>query len=127
MRKEIECWWEQARMDMEAACKNFDIAEYYVSSFLCQQAVEKALKAYLISKTGELIKVHDLPYLCRKAGIPDNIASLCDRLNTIYIDTRYPDMSGDIPSKKFTKQITEENLADAKEVLRWLQNKLLKK
>ena len=46
MREEVNRWWKQSLKDLESAKKNFSIDEYYVSAFLCQQAVEKALKSF---------------------------------------------------------------------------------
>ena len=45
MRKEAENWWKQALKDFEVAGKNLEIDQYYIVAFLCQQAVEKGLKA----------------------------------------------------------------------------------
>ena len=45
MRKEIENWWLQAEDDFDSAEKNFTIKKYHLVVFLCQQAVEKGLKA----------------------------------------------------------------------------------
>lgn len=45
MRKDSAMWLEQAEKDFEVAKKNFQLKEWYVVAFFCQQAVEKALKA----------------------------------------------------------------------------------
>lgn len=45
MRKEALRWLEQAKIDFKSATINFEQKVYYVTSFLSQQAVEKALKA----------------------------------------------------------------------------------
>ena len=45
MRNEAKNWWKQARRDLKAAKNSFNSADYYVTSFLCHQSVEKALKA----------------------------------------------------------------------------------
>ena len=50
MRKEVEEWWKQALKDLDSAEKNLNIEEFYLTAFLCQQSVEKALKALYILK-----------------------------------------------------------------------------
>lgn len=82
--------WKQAEKDYEAAKRNFDIKQYYLVAFLCQQAVEKALKALYIKKYKRLLKVHDLVLLARKVDAPSEIQDLCKSLNSYYIETRYP-------------------------------------
>lgn len=70
MRKEIENWWKQAEADLNSAKNSFNSKDYYVCAFLCQQAVEKALKALLFKKGFELIKTHDLVLLAKKINAP---------------------------------------------------------
>ena len=64
------------------------------AAFHCQQGMEKALKAYLIDRTGVLVDGHNLTWLCRQAMKHNRGFSrwLNDttRLNRLYIETRYP-------------------------------------
>lgn len=48
MREEIIRWIEQAKADLKAARDNLDTGNYYVVALLCQQTVEKGLKALYI-------------------------------------------------------------------------------
>ncbi len=74
MRKEVEIWLKQALKDFESAKKNLKIREYYLVAFLCQQAVEKGLKALFIHLHKKLPeKTHSLIYLGRKVKIPKNL------------------------------------------------------
>ena len=59
IRIEVKRWLKMSRDDFDSAQVNFDNKKYYVCVFLCQQSVEKGLKAIVIRKTGELFKVHD--------------------------------------------------------------------
>jgi len=71
---------------------------YKAAAFHCQQTIEKALKSYILLKSGELVDGHNLTWLCKRAvkydskftGWLDESASL----NRCYIETRYP---ADIP------------------------------
>lgn len=69
-------------------------------AFHCQQAIEKALKAYLLLFSGKLMDGHNLTWLCRQALRFDReFEQWFDEsasLNRYYIETRYP---ADIPIK----------------------------
>ena len=61
MRKEIKNWSDQSNDDFDSAKFNFNGKKFYVAAFLCQQAVEKALKAlFLYEKKGEVPQSHSL-------------------------------------------------------------------
>lgn len=63
-------------------------------AFHCQQAIEKALKGYLLFRTGRHYDGHNLTYLCRQAAqVEDFFIEWLDEsaaLNNLYIETRYP-------------------------------------
>lgn len=65
-----------------------------MTAFHCQQAIEKALKGYLLYKTGRHFDGHNLTFLCRQATAQDpQFAEWLDEsaaLNNLYIETRYP-------------------------------------
>ena len=71
MKEEIKRWIKMAKDDFDSAEANFKIKKYYVCVLLCQQSIEKALKAVLLKKTGKIIKVHDLYLLGEKVDLPD--------------------------------------------------------
>lgn len=77
-------------------------------AFHCQQAIEKALKGYLLFRTGRHFDGHNLTFLCRQAANCDERFTeyLADStaLNNYYIETRYPT---DLP---FTITETQEHL-----------------
>ena len=122
--EEVERWWKLAKDDLKSAKINYKTKQYYVCVFLCQQAVEKGLKALLIKKTNELIKIHDLIILGRKVDLPEDILALCDRLNSVYTDTRYGDVGMDLPSKRFNKDNSNEFLNLTQEILKWLKKNI---
>src|SRR3989338_1044535 len=121
MKEETIKWMKLAKDDLKSAQVNFDTKQYYVCSFLCQQSVEKALKASLIKKTGKLIKIHDLIVLGNKVDLPAKLSKKSDKLNSVYLDARYGDLGGKLPSKKFNKKISLKFLNTAKEVLKWVE------
>ncbi len=88
-------WLDKALSDLQAAqillTWNGDPS---VIAFHCQQAIEKALKGYLLYKTGRHFDGHNLTFLCRQAVNQDQLfVEWLDEsaaLNNLYIETRYP-------------------------------------
>ena len=63
-------WAEQAQYDLDTADAMFKAGRYVYVLFCCQQAVEKALKAVIVKKTGEMPpRIHNLLRLAETAGI----------------------------------------------------------
>ena len=80
------------------------------AAFHCQQSIEKALKAYVLMKSGQLIDGHNLTWLCKRAMRYDSaFVQWLDEsasLNHCYIETRYPadipvDLDGEIVGRYY--------------------------
>ena len=88
-------WVERAGEDMiVAGILMRDDRCYKSSAFHCQQAIEKALKAYILLNTGDLVDGHNISWLCKKAmRLDSKFYEWLDEsavLNKCYIETRYP-------------------------------------
>ena len=125
MKPEIERWWKQAEADYESAKSTITAQKYYVAAFLCQQAVEKALKALYIQEKKNLLKTHSVSRLSKELNIPENLAVKIALLEPIYQQTRYPDIADNIPSEEFEESDAQEALRTTEEVLEWTRKKLL--
>ncbi len=94
-----------------------------VVCFLCQQMVEKQLKALLIFFDFELIKTHDLMKLSLmlEEKIPDIRSNINDvaLLNRYYIETRYV---GDYP--EFFWEDAEEAYESVKKINKFVLEKV---
>lgn len=117
-KEEFEKWFKQAEADMAGAKYNFDGEKYYIAVFLCEQAVEKALKALMIKEGQGLIKTHDLVRLGRKVDLPKNFFNDLAELSSLYTEARY------IPIKEFEKEEVSNFIKFAEEVLRWIRQKI---
>ena len=115
----VKLWFKFAERDLRSAKKNYEIEEYHVSAFLAQQAVEKALKALHISKTGDFPKIHDLTRLARMIGAPDEIVRLCAEITPAYTATRYPDVASE-----FSKDEVRELIKSADKVIKWVRQSI---
>jgi len=127
MREEVINLIEQAKKDLEVAEKNFNLEEYYISAFLCQQAVEKFLKAFFIVKKGKSSgPTHSLIYLAKETGVPKDFYNFLGSLTPEFITTRYPDVAGDAPYKLYHKDKVSIYIAKAKELIEWLEEQMKK-
>ncbi len=115
--EEVERWWFLANDDLKSAKIMFDNKRYSVCVFLCQQAVEKGLKALQIKKFGEVRKIHDLVELGISVDIPVNLLDDLKELTFAYIYSRYPDVT----ETKITKSKALEFLEVSKKALKWLK------
>lgn len=89
-------WLEKAENDLDWAKDTLAGKRFGGVCFLCQQAAEKALKAYLFFLKQKLIRTHNLPLLNEKCKKFDQdfsqLDNAVDTLNNYYVDTRYPDI-----------------------------------
>lgn len=120
MIKEAENWLKKAERDLISAKKNLEIKEYNVASFLCQQSVEKALKSFLINKNKEMPKIHDLVRLGKLVDLDKKLLDGCEKLNPVYTESRYPDIS----ERDYKMDETKKDIETAEEILKWVKNKL---
>ena len=87
-------WLRIAEKDLGRVERMLAIRDPEVAGFYLQQAVEKFLKAFLLSKGWELERIHDLEALLNQALAYD--ASLeefrpaCQKITAFYFLERYP-------------------------------------
>ena len=109
---EVEEWLSKAREDLLSAriLLGHDPPVLSTACFHCQQAVEKALKAFLVSRGVAFERVHSLPYLldlCDEAGL--DIAEQRDgveALGPFAVGLRYPGEPCDIDAKTAQSSLT---------------------
>ena len=120
MGEEIQRWFDKAKDDLKKARDNFEMGNYDLTSYLCQQAIEKSLKSVLIKRTKSFPKIHDLVKLGKSVKLNKDLLEGCKRLNSVYIESRYPDVSSD----KFTKEESQEDIKITEEILEWAKKQL---
>ncbi len=96
-------WLQWARDDLWRVELLLSHDDVYGAAFHTQQAVEKALKAFLLAQGWQLERTHNLPYLLRLAiqYLPDLSAyeALCQRANQ-FIGARYPGVVTPPPTRE---------------------------
>ncbi len=94
--KIVREWLQKAEEDLDFAENNLQERNNYYAQicFHFHQSAEKYLKAYIVAYDLEFEKTHNLIQLLNVCSSQnDTILTLmkeCERLNTAYIDTRYP-------------------------------------
>jgi HEPN domain-containing protein len=87
-------WVEKARKDLHRVKVLLADGDTEGAGFHLQQAIEKYLKGYLLSKGWELQHVHDLVKLLNSAKDYDSgfeeFRALCEQATEYYIVVRYP-------------------------------------
>ena len=95
----------------------------YHIGFFCQQAAEKTLKGYLLTKGSYYPKTHDLTLLLRLSIKHHSdfkvLLENCLLLNPLYVEERYP--FG--PPIKFTKEKIARILKACEEILKFVKQK----
>lgn len=88
-------WLEAATQDLAHAKSADELGFFSHACFSCQQAVEKALKAYVFAQQQSLVRTHILVTLLNRCIAFDKafeeLSEVCIALNEYYTDTRYPD------------------------------------
>ena len=123
MKEEIENWWKQAKRDLKSANNSLKSGDFYIASFLSQQAIEKGLKALYLKEKNHIKKIHNIVILAKELNLPINLIEDCDKINPVYIDTRYPH-ARELPFKGYRKERSKDDIMAAKRVLKWLKKKI---
>lgn len=92
-KKDVESWVDASRYDMETGRALLNARRYLYVLFMCQQSLEKLLKAHAMGRTGEFPpRIHNLVRLGELAALefsPEEKA-LLERLSLYYLQSRYP-------------------------------------
>jgi len=117
-----EQWAERARYDHDTADAMFKAGRYLYVLFCCQQAVEKALKAVIVKRTGKLPpRLHNLPRLAEAAGIESDHEQVrfLGELSAYYIQSRYPEEIRTAGST-ITRELAGNVLAQTEQTITWV-------
>ncbi|MCE5268149.1 MAG: HEPN domain-containing protein [Planctomycetaceae bacterium] len=115
-------WADQARYDLETADAMLKAGRYLYVVFCCQQAVEKAIKAFIIRKTGEFPpRVHNLVRLAEVAEIESDGERIrfLGELSGYYIQSRYPEEIKAVGSA-VTAELALDVLGKTEQMVTWV-------
>ncbi len=112
-----EDWFRIGDKELKRAKNLFDLNDLEGAGFNVQQAVEKYLKGYLLSKGWKLRKTHDLEPLLNEAISHDpsfgEFRSTCLKMTEYYVEERYPLTV----VSKLTEEELRESLSTAEELI----------
>lgn len=119
--KSINSWLSQASEDIKTAGTLLEASRYTWCAFICQQAIEKCLKAGYVKIHKKIPPyTHKLELLCKllKLNPPDSIMDIIIKIDKYYIATRYPSYkeSINISQKSKAKDIYKQT----EEAFKWL-------
>lgn len=90
---DVAAWVNASRYDLQTARALLRSRRYIYVLFMCQQSVEKLLKAHVTKATGELApRIHNLVRLADMSSqeFSDEERGLLERLSLCYLQARYP-------------------------------------
>lgn len=123
--KAEERWFKQAQRDFYNAKKNFEIGLYDVCLFLCQQTVEKALKAlYVETYKKAPPRVHSLERIIGLLDLDDEFRDLTLDLEDYYFTMRYPDVTERLPFELCDRADALDGLKRSKKILDRIKKQL---
>jgi HEPN domain-containing protein len=119
-------WYAKAEEDLRAARALLDdkVRLYGVAAFHIQQALEKYMKGFLLSKGWTLQRIHDLSKLLNDLVAYEpafaKYKSLCVRVTEFYFESRYPLFPASVAVEKEVKQM----LSEAEELITEIQKRI---
>jgi len=115
----------KAEKDIKTAKDLFKLKHYDWSLFIWHLAIEKILKAKIISLDKKIIYTHDLVRLAKKAKISldQNLTAQLNEITTFNIEARYDDYKLSF-YKKTTKEYTEKWSKNCQKIYLLIKNSL---
>ena len=123
---DVRAWLEYAEADRRSAYNAMRADDYRDVAFHCQQAVEKALKAAIVCRTGQRPPyVHNLRQLLDQVldlSPPLVVVEAVLALNPHYRATRYPGVADDLSF--YVTWNAKRLLEQMEQVFQWVLNQL---
>jgi HEPN domain-containing protein len=127
LEEKVNEWLTIADEDLEVARLCFKNKKYLHCAFLCQQAVEKAIKARITANDEIPYPIHDLASLAEDAEVWDLLTAdqklFLRALTTYAIGARYPERKRKLLSV-CTKEEAKKILKSSREMVLWLKEKI---
>lgn len=126
-QKAVKEWVKMSQYDLKTAEVMLETGRYLYVAFMCQQSIEKMLKAVYIYKKNQLPpRTHNLAYLTDilELNLEEKDKALLYQLNQFYIESRYPDERTKLV-KEVNKLKGQMYLKRTQEVQRCLKRDLL--
>jgi HEPN domain-containing protein len=110
-------WLRIAEKDLTRVEQLLGLHDAEAAGFYLQQAVEKFLKAFLLSTGWNLKRIHDLEALLNAALASEpaleTFRPACQTITGFYLIERYPDVSHEEMIGEITQDMTEADVRQA--------------
>jgi HEPN domain-containing protein len=127
MEEIVKKWLERAKYDLDTAKAMLSSSRYLYVAFMCQQAVEKILKAIIIKNGGRIPRTHNLVRLAELANVchfmEDKDRDFLSDLTPFAIESRYGDYRQRL-SEIINKKMAVIYFGKTKEIYKWLRKKI---
>ena len=128
MEQAVANWVHVARRDIRSAAVLLEAGDTDNALFLCQQAVEKALKALMQASTDEVPpRIHSLMRLSQLAGVWDEMGAerqaVVHAVDPYVTAGRYPPTEAHLPVGACDEEVGRA-ISDCREVVDWLLARL---
>lgn len=123
----VKKWLERVDYDLQTADAMLNTARYIYAVFMCQQSLEKAMKAFIVNAGKEVLPIHNLRRLAENSGLikhlNDKQLIKLDYLSQYYINARYKEDIAEL-SRGITKEFAADIIIFTKELITWITRKI---
>ena len=127
MDKIVGHWVERSKYDLDTAKVMLDTGRYLYVAYMCQQTVEKMLKAIIAQHGKENFPIHNLNRLAEIASISNELTSeqfnFLAELTPYHIEARYGDYKESL-SEIINDKEAEQIYRKTKGIYKWLYQKM---
>jgi len=127
MDKIVTHWVERSKYDLDTAKVMLDTGRYLYVAYMCQQTIEKMLKAIIAQHGKENLPVHNLNRLAEIASISNELTSeqfnFIAELTPYHIEARYGDYKESL-SEIINSKEAEQVYQKTKGIYKWLYRKI---
>jgi HEPN domain-containing protein len=127
-QKIIDNWLSLAEYDLTTAQDMLKAKRYLYVAFMCQQSIEKVLKAcYVKHHAATPPYTHNLLRLIKelnfKGEMGDEMMGAIEELNSYYIESRYTEDIEEL-TRQFTEAKAKSILESTEEIFKWIKARL---
>lgn len=127
MDRVVSHWSERAQYDLETANVMLDTKRYLYVAYMCQQAIEKLLKAIIAQQGKENMPIHNLNRLAEIADVAGEMDAgkleFLAELTPYSIEARYGDFKESL-SEIINEEKARQVYWKTQEIFRWLSAKI---
>jgi len=127
MDRIVAHWIERSEYDLDTAKVMLDTSRYLYVAYMCQQAIEKILKALIAQLGKENFPIHNLSRLAEISLISNELTSdqfnFLAELTPYHIEARYGDYKESL-SEIINKEKAEQVYKKTREIYEWIYQKI---